>query len=97
MLIRHFHSEDDGQPQGGEPSRASDMLDRYGRVCSLSLDGCTLVATTGDHIVPKSERPDLAYDVTNGRPACRECNSSRGTDALAVAPTLDARKFFESR
>ena len=31
MLIRHFHSEDDGQPQGGEPSRASDMLDRYGR------------------------------------------------------------------
>lgn len=73
------------------------VLERYGRVCLLQLEGCTRVATTGDHIIPKVERPDLAYVVTNGRPACRRCNSKRNADFLAAAPVVDNRAdFFES-
>lgn len=72
------------------------VLARYGTRCALQLEGCTQVATTADHIIPRSQRPDLAYDVTNGRPACRRCNSKRGTDPHAAAPTVDDRAFFET-
>lgn len=70
------------------------VLTRYGNVCALQLEGCTQVADTADHIIPRSERPDLAYDITNGRPACRRCNSRRGRDYLAAAPVVDNRADF---
>lgn len=69
---------------------------KYGDRCWLQLEGCTGIATCADHIIPKSERPDLAYDINNGRPACRPCNSRRGTDFLAAAPTIDNRADFFS-
>jgi 5-methylcytosine-specific restriction endonuclease McrA len=72
------------------------VLNRYGRLCLLRLPGCTIVATTGDHVIPKSERPDLAYEVTNGRPACRPCNSRRKTLPWPRVAVVDEAAFFES-
>lgn len=83
---------------GGRRAQAwtTAVLDRYGSVCLLALPGCTELATTGDHVIPKSERPDLAYDVTNGRPACRPCNSRRGTDPLDRVVLVDNASFFDA-
>lgn len=53
------------------------VLARYGRVCWLGLDGCTTIATTGDHVIPRSVDPSLEFDVDNGRPACLNCNRRR--------------------
>ena len=72
--------------------------------CWLQLDGCTRVATTGDHVLPRRDRPDLMYVVANGRPACLSCNSKRqGTPTHRlhllggrVASTIDATAFFDS-
>lgn len=72
------------------------VLARYGRECLLRLPGCTTIATTADHIIPKSQRPDLAHDVANGRPACRRCNSRRKTTPLSFVAALDATDLFES-
>jgi 5-methylcytosine-specific restriction endonuclease McrA len=33
---------------------------------------------TADHIIPLSERPDLAHDELNCRVLCRTCNGERG-------------------
>lgn len=46
--------------------------------CQLRLAGCTIVATTVDHIHPLRLRPDLAYEVSNLQAACHHCNSSDG-------------------
>lgn len=46
-------------------------------MCALRLPGCTVVATTGDHILTQHERPDLRYVVANGRPSCTSCNQTR--------------------
>lgn len=77
---------------GGEPPR-----------CWLQLPGCTGTATTGDHLLPRKDRPDLAYSVPNGRPACLPCNSKRqGTPLHRLhliggrgAATVDASSFFD--
>jgi hypothetical protein len=79
--------------------------DELGRpLCVLKLKGCTVIATTGDHIVNRIDlertgRIHLLYDVTNGVPACLHCNTSKGA-ALAnpkskVRNVIDARGFFE--
>lgn len=83
---------------GGSKARAwsAAVLREYGRVCVLRRPGCTIVATTGDHIIPRSVRPDLQYDVTNGQPACGHCNSSRKATPAAPRPFVDDRRFFES-
>lgn len=72
--------------------------------CWLQLDGCLGVATTGDHVLPRKARPDLAYVVANGRPACLPCNSRRqGTPIHRLhliggrgASTVDTSAFFDS-
>lgn len=70
---------------GGRRAQAwtADVLDRYGRVCHLQLEGCKRVATTGDHLVPRSIDESRQYDVTNGRPACLPCNLRRQADPIA--------------
>ena len=45
--------------------------------CWLQLPGCTLVSTTGDHLIPIDERPDLALERSNVRGACWSCNHKR--------------------
>lgn len=51
------------------------VIARDGGRCQLRLPGCTAVATTADHIVPRS-RGGLTT-VGNLRAACGHCNSSR--------------------
>jgi 5-methylcytosine-specific restriction endonuclease McrA len=55
------------------------VIERDGGVCQLSLPGCTFVATTADHVIPRSLGGDS--DPDNLRAACRPCNSRRGARA----------------
>lgn len=51
------------------------VLERDGHRCQLRLDGCTVIATTVDHIRDRrigGDGPD------NLRAACAWCNTSRG-------------------
>jgi len=52
----------------------------YGTTCHLCGRGG---ADTADHVIPRSVRPDLAFDVANGRPAHKSCNSARRERPLA--------------
>lgn len=61
----------------GHKNWTAAVLAKYGTVCWLQYDGCTQIATTGDHVIPRSQRPDLELDVSNGRPACLKCNRRR--------------------
>jgi 5-methylcytosine-specific restriction endonuclease McrA len=47
-------------------------------LCWLALDGCTRLSTTGDHVIPVVDDPELALVRTNVRGACRPCNEKRG-------------------
>ncbi|MDX1890115.1 HNH endonuclease [Mycolicibacterium sp. 050158] len=47
--------------------------------CQINVTGiCTSYGDTVDHIIPISERPDLADEPTNLRAACRACNEHKG-------------------
>jgi 5-methylcytosine-specific restriction endonuclease McrA len=35
------------------------------------------VATEVDHIIPRSVRPDLIYELSNLQSACKACNSAK--------------------
>lgn len=52
------------------------VLARDGDVCQIRGDGCTLVATQVDHIVPLGLGGD-ALDPDNLRAACPTCNTAR--------------------
>lgn len=68
-------------------------------LCWLGLPGCTRLSTTGDHVIPVTERPDLALVRDNVRGCCRSCNDKRGNlpvDALVLG-TADALSIFERR
>jgi len=55
--------------------------------CWLRLDGCTTRSTTGDHVIPVTDRPDLALVRSNVHGACSSCNYKRGNlpiDALRI-------------
>jgi len=45
--------------------------------CWLRLPGCTGASDTADHIIPAAIRPHLAYERSNLRGACHNCNSRR--------------------
>lgn len=66
--------------------------------CRLRFPGiCTIVSTTADHIVPVSERPELALVRTNLRGACSPCNDARKTvpdEALRLDSTSPALSIF---
>ncbi|MFC8387059.1 AAA family ATPase [Nocardia sp. NPDC057272] len=61
------------------------VLSEYGTLCVLQRPGCTTIATTADHIVPRSLGGD-PWAIENGRPACRSCNSSRGNGLGGATP-----------
>ena len=46
--------------------------------CWLKLDGCLGRSDTADHVIPVSERPDLAMVRANLHGACGPCNRARG-------------------
>jgi hypothetical protein len=60
-------------------------------VCWLQLPGCTRIATTADHIVPATVRPDLILVRANCRAACLSCNRRRGTTPVDQLDELRQR------
>jgi len=58
------------------------VLEAYGSTCHLcGLPG----ANTVDHLIPRSVRPDLMFDLENMRPAHLSCNSGRKVRPLVQA------------
>lgn len=53
------------------------ILSRDHWECQLRLEGCTVRATTVDHIIPVSRGG--GEEATNKRAACASCNTKRGT------------------
>jgi 5-methylcytosine-specific restriction endonuclease McrA len=52
------------------------VLDRDGHTCQIAGPGCTIVATTVDHVVARSDG-GAVFDPANLRAACQHCNASR--------------------
>ena len=52
--------------------------------CWLQLPGCTGDSQTADHVIPRSERPDLTMVRSNLRGACTSCNQRRGNKSLST-------------
>lgn len=57
--------------------RLAKQVAREEPICWLGFEGCTRVSTTGDHVVPVADRPDLALDRANVHGACESCNTRR--------------------
>jgi 5-methylcytosine-specific restriction endonuclease McrA len=55
------------------------ILERDGYRCQMAGPRCKGVATTADHIKPRSEGGAM-WDPANLRAACRPCNSGGGAD-----------------
>ena len=83
----------DGHRRGSSRQRGYDSKwERYRKwylaqpghqLCALHLDGCTVLATCIDHIVPpKSKEDPLFWDYTNHQPSCIHCNSVKGHTTL---------------
>lgn len=67
--------------------KLKDQVVREEPSCWLRLPGCTVVSTTGDHVIPVTEQPELALVRSNVHGACRSCNEKRGNlpvEALAA-------------
>ena len=65
--------------------RLSAQVRREEPICWLRFQGCTVLSTTADHVIPYRDRPDLALVRSNLRGACFSCNHRRGStpvDAL---------------
>lgn len=58
--------------------RLRDQVVREEPVCRLRLPGCTIISTTGDHIMPVKYRPDLKFERGNVQGACTSCNHKKG-------------------
>lgn len=93
----------DGQtipdPRGTQAwRRLAKQVAREEPICWLNLDGCTQVSTTGDHLTPVTDAPELALVRTNIRGACSNCNYRRGnlpTTALNLKPPSAALSIFD--
>ena len=55
------------------------ILERDDGICQIRAPGCTLVATTCDHIYPASTHPELFWAEQNLRAACRKCTYRSGS------------------
>ncbi len=60
------------------------VLVRDGYRCLIKGPNCTIVATTADHVIPKSQGG--TDDPANLRAACGPCNQSRGAGASDPEP-----------
>lgn len=61
-------------------------------ICHLRLAGCTRISTTADHIIPATIRPDLFFEPTNIRGACKNCNDlRRDTPINQLGPLRDPK------
>jgi hypothetical protein len=83
-----LHGPRDAPPPGAQLARRirstqawrqlSKRVIREEGLCWLRLPGCTRIATTTDHIIPATVRPDLILVRANCHAACRSCNYRRG-------------------
>jgi 5-methylcytosine-specific restriction endonuclease McrA len=73
--------------------RLRDQVVREEPTCRLRFPGiCTNLSTTADHIVPVTERPELALVRSNCRGSCTPCNEARRNvpdQALVLGGTDD--------
>lgn len=73
-------------------------LSAKARKASPFCEFCSATQTlSADHIIPVSERPDLAHEVVNIRVLCLECNGRRGKNCAdeereAVLQRLSTRE-----
>ncbi|MGH3478439.1 MAG: HNH endonuclease [Nocardioidaceae bacterium] len=89
---------------GSDPTKSRawrvlrDDVIKHEPICWLQMPGiCTRVSTTADHVIPKSQRPDLAMVRTNLRGACLPCNKARNTtpiEALNLGRSSGAADIF---
>ena len=76
----------EGRPyQGRWKTIRRRVLIRDGHTCQINLPGCTLDATTVDHITPIAWGGEW-YDPSNLRAACTFCNSNLGAIAKKHKP-----------
>lgn len=66
-----------------------DQVVREEPTCWLRLGRCTLVSTTGDHVIPVTVRPDLALVRSNVKGACANCNEDRGSTPVEALRLVD--------
>ncbi len=72
--------------RSGEASKrlTQAVLEHYGVVCWLQLPGCTMRATTKDHVIAVEQGGTDAME--NLRPACSSCNSKRRNLSIGGVP-----------
>lgn len=82
--------------------RLKDQVVQEEPQCWLRLPGCTGASTTADHVIPRSQRPDLTMVRSNLRGACHKCNTTRGNktgraldEAKRKGQPPRALKFFD--
>lgn len=56
--------------------------DCYLQISQLCLKRVTVETLTLEHVIPRSKRPDLKFDVTNIRPSCSFCNKLKSSQTL---------------
>jgi hypothetical protein len=66
-------------------------------ICHLRLPGCTVRSTTADHIIPASLRPDLFFEPSNTKGACRNCNDLRRNVPMSELAKLRDPKYDRAR
>lgn len=91
-----------GDGYGGRRAQAwvAAVLTRYGTTCHLCHHPG---AESGDHLQPRAERPDLMWNIDNGRPVHHRpcptcgvrCNLKRKSKPLTASPERDELAFFE--
>jgi 5-methylcytosine-specific restriction endonuclease McrA len=57
-----------------------EVIRRDGSRCRLRLPGCTIRATTADHVIPRAHGGRTV--LSNLIAACKHCNSVKGARAL---------------
>ena len=57
---------------------------------------CGGKATQADHLIERDANPELALERTNIVPACRPCNSRRGSAYLAKKQALKRNRFLST-
>ena len=85
-------AKDPWKTRAGRKLRAEVL--RQEPTCRLRLPGCTRISTHVDHIIPRSQRPDLALVRSNCQGACAPCNYKRGSNTLEAVQTPRALGYF---
>lgn len=60
-------------------------------VCELQLEGCTMWADTADHVDPLDGGRNRAARRGELVPACKHCNSKRGSRSVFTGPSTGRR------